>query len=248
MGVVATVAGGIPSAIGASAQAPRSATSTATSVPSAAAPSATPTASTSSSSVGTAPQPTPGPEPIGNRTSGYHLGKSVEDPARENATTIVYANPDGSYTSDDFDTAVNYQDPATGQCQRIHPALTTGAEAGIHNTAGPVQETFVTSTSDTDLLTLAKGGDIAVLGMPAGLAQSTGSVNGDTVTFANVAPNLSVDTKKKELISNYANGGSGWALEGEPERVNVHDFKDPALGEYAKATPYKIYDLANNEG
>lgn len=61
-------------------------------------------------------------------------------------------------------------------------------------------------------------------------------------------PVISVDTKKKELIGNYANGGAEWALEGEPERVNVHDFKDPALGEYAKAIPYGIYDLANNEG
>ncbi len=28
----------------------------------------------------------------------------------------------------------------------------------------------------------------------------------------------------------------------------MHDFKDPALGEYAKAIPYGVYDLANNEG
>ena len=35
---------------------------------------------------------------------------------------------------------------------------------------------------------------------------------------------------------------------GEPERINVHDFADPALGEYAKAIPYGIYDVANNEG
>ena len=61
-------------------------------------------------------------------------------------------------------------------------------------------------------------------------------------------PVISVDTKKKELLGNYANGGAEWAPEGEPERVNVHDFKDPALGEYAKAIPYGIYDLANNEG
>ncbi len=58
-------------------------------------------------------------------------------------------------------------------------------------------------------------------------------------------PVISVDTKKKELIGDYANGGSEWALEGDPERVQVHDFGDPALG---KAIPYGIYDLANNEG
>lgn len=61
-------------------------------------------------------------------------------------------------------------------------------------------------------------------------------------------PVISVDTKKKELIGDFANGGSEWALSGSPERVNVHDFKDPELGEYAKAIPYGVYDLANNEG
>ena len=61
-------------------------------------------------------------------------------------------------------------------------------------------------------------------------------------------PVISVDTKKKELLGDYANGGNEWSPEGEPERVQVHDFADPALGEHAKAIPYGIYDVANNEG
>ncbi|MEX1007666.1 MAG: ISAzo13 family transposase [Acidimicrobiia bacterium] len=61
-------------------------------------------------------------------------------------------------------------------------------------------------------------------------------------------PAISVDTKKKELIGDYANGGTEWAPEGKPTRVNVHDFADRALGEYAKAIPYGIYDVANDEG
>ena len=61
-------------------------------------------------------------------------------------------------------------------------------------------------------------------------------------------PVISVDTKKKELIGDYANGGREWAPEGEPERVQVHDFADRALGEHAKAIPYGIYDVANDEG
>ena len=61
-------------------------------------------------------------------------------------------------------------------------------------------------------------------------------------------PVISVDTKKKELIGDYANGGVEWFPAGEPERVRVHDFPDPALGEHTKAIPYGIYDLANNEG
>jgi len=61
-------------------------------------------------------------------------------------------------------------------------------------------------------------------------------------------PVISVDTKKKELIGDYANGGNEWAPGGEPERVQVHDFADRALGENAKAIPYGIYDVANDEG
>jgi hypothetical protein len=61
-------------------------------------------------------------------------------------------------------------------------------------------------------------------------------------------PAISVDTKKKELIGDYANGGAEWSPEGEPERVQVHDFADRKLGDYAKAIPYGIYDVANNEG
>ena len=61
-------------------------------------------------------------------------------------------------------------------------------------------------------------------------------------------PVISVDTKKKELIGHYANGGKDWRPVGDPERVNVHDFADRALGEYAKAIPYGIYDIGNDEG
>lgn len=61
-------------------------------------------------------------------------------------------------------------------------------------------------------------------------------------------PVISVDTKKKELIGRYANGGSEWQPAGEPEEVNDHDFPDRALGEFAKAIPYGVYDVGNDEG
>jgi transposase len=61
-------------------------------------------------------------------------------------------------------------------------------------------------------------------------------------------PVISVDTKKKELIGNYANGGREWQPAGEPDEVNVHDFADRVLGEHAKAIPYGVYDTVNNEG
>ena len=61
-------------------------------------------------------------------------------------------------------------------------------------------------------------------------------------------PVVSVDTKKKELIGNYANGGREWRPAGDRLQVNGHDFPDPALGEYPKAIPYGVYDIANNEG
>jgi transposase len=61
-------------------------------------------------------------------------------------------------------------------------------------------------------------------------------------------PVISVDTKKKELLGNYSNGGREWQPGGEPQRVNVHDFADRALGEFTKAIPYGVYDVGNDEG
>jgi hypothetical protein len=58
-------------------------------------------------------------------------------------------------------------------------------------------------------------------------------------------PVVSVDTKKKELVGRYANGGAEWQPAGEPERVGVHDFPDKELG---KAIPYGVYDLGANAG
>jgi hypothetical protein len=59
------------------------------------------------------------------------------------------------------------------------------------------------------------------------------------------APVVSVDTKKKELVGDYKNGGREWMPQGRPERVQVHDFPDPKVG---KAIPYGIYDLAADTG
>ena len=58
-------------------------------------------------------------------------------------------------------------------------------------------------------------------------------------------PAISVDTKKKELVGDFKNGGREWRPTGQPVPVRVHDFLDPELG---KAIPYGVYDLANNEG
>jgi hypothetical protein len=58
-------------------------------------------------------------------------------------------------------------------------------------------------------------------------------------------PAISVDTKKKELVGDFKNGGREWRPQGTPELVRTHDFKDKQLG---KAIPYGIYDLANDEG
>ena len=58
-------------------------------------------------------------------------------------------------------------------------------------------------------------------------------------------PVISVDTKKKELIGNYKNGGRELAATGAPILVNTHDFPDQELG---KAVPYGIYDVGRDEG
>jgi Rhodopirellula transposase DDE domain len=58
-------------------------------------------------------------------------------------------------------------------------------------------------------------------------------------------PVISVDSKKKENVGEYANVGKEWELQGEPTRVGVHDFPDPEMG---KAIPYGVLDVGANEG
>jgi hypothetical protein len=58
-------------------------------------------------------------------------------------------------------------------------------------------------------------------------------------------PVISVDTKKKELVGNYANAGRQWRRRGAVVRVNGHDFPGP---EVPRAYPYGIYDVGRNEG
>lgn len=58
-------------------------------------------------------------------------------------------------------------------------------------------------------------------------------------------PVISVDTKKKELVGEFKNGGREWMPQGEPDEVQVHDFLDPKLG---RAIPYGVYDIGNNQG
>jgi len=58
-------------------------------------------------------------------------------------------------------------------------------------------------------------------------------------------PVVSVDTKKKELVGDFKNGGKEWRPKGVPERVRVYDFVDKTLG---KANPYGVYDPVANVG
>ena len=58
-------------------------------------------------------------------------------------------------------------------------------------------------------------------------------------------PVISVDTKKKELLGNYDNGGRQWLPAKKPVKVNGHDFPSPDV---PRAYPYGIYDLARNTG
>lgn len=58
-------------------------------------------------------------------------------------------------------------------------------------------------------------------------------------------PVVSVDTKKKELVGDFKNGGREWRPKGDPEQVRVYDFVDKTLG---KANPYGVYDPTANVG
>jgi hypothetical protein len=71
-------------------------------------------------------------------------------------------------------------------------------------------------------------------------------INGQATAFLKGnRPVVSVDTKKKELVGDFKNGGREWRPGGHPQEVRVHDFMDKDLG---KIAPYGVYDLANNVG
>ena len=58
-------------------------------------------------------------------------------------------------------------------------------------------------------------------------------------------PVISVDTKHRELVGGFKNGGREWAPKGRPVEVDMHDFPSQADG---VAIPHGVYDLARNEG
>jgi hypothetical protein len=71
-------------------------------------------------------------------------------------------------------------------------------------------------------------------------------INDEVVRFQRRRqPVISVDTKKKELVGDFKNGGREWRPQGTPEEVRVHDFQDKNLG---KVIPYGVYDIFNNQG
>jgi hypothetical protein len=71
-------------------------------------------------------------------------------------------------------------------------------------------------------------------------------VNAQAVKFLAAGdPVISVDTKKRELVGQFKNGGREWEPVGEPAEVDVHDFPGDAVG---VALPYGIYDMAANTG
>jgi hypothetical protein len=71
-------------------------------------------------------------------------------------------------------------------------------------------------------------------------------INAQVQTFqARGQPVVSVDTKKKELVGDFKNGGREWQPQGQPELVRAYDFVDKGLG---KGIPYGVYDPTANVG
>ncbi|HUK69759.1 MAG TPA: ISAzo13 family transposase [Streptosporangiaceae bacterium] len=58
-------------------------------------------------------------------------------------------------------------------------------------------------------------------------------------------PVISVDTKKKELVGEFRNGGREWRPKGQPVATRTHDFPEDSMG---KAVPYGVYDITGNAG
>jgi transposase len=57
-------------------------------------------------------------------------------------------------------------------------------------------------------------------------------------------PVISVDTKKKELVGAFKNGGKEFRPKGDPEPVLVHDF----VTDLGRVNPYGVYDVGQNAG
>lgn len=71
-------------------------------------------------------------------------------------------------------------------------------------------------------------------------------INQKIKEFQNASqPAISVDTKKKELVGDFKNGGRELRPKGDPQAVRVHDFLIPELG---KVAPYGVYDITANTG
>jgi transposase len=64
-------------------------------------------------------------------------------------------------------------------------------------------------------------------------------------SIATGQPAISIDTKKKELVGEFANRGREWRAKGQPVKTLTHDFPSDAKG---KAIPFGVYDIAANEG
>ena len=71
-------------------------------------------------------------------------------------------------------------------------------------------------------------------------------INNKCAEFIKIGePVISVDTKKKELIGNFKNGGAEYKKNKNPTKVFDHDFP---LAELGKVAPYGVYDISRNEG
>jgi hypothetical protein len=71
-------------------------------------------------------------------------------------------------------------------------------------------------------------------------------VNTTAVAFLTAGdPVIGVDTKKRELVGGFKNGGREWEPVGQPTEVDVHDFPGDAVG---VALPYGVYDMGTNTG
>jgi hypothetical protein len=83
--------------------------------------------------------------------------------------------------------------------------------------------------------------------LPSGIetSESGFETKAGALTWGRDQEAISVDTKKKELVGEFRNGGREWRPGGEPARVSTHDFPDLELG---KAIPYGVYDVAANAG
>ncbi|SFQ99982.1 RHS repeat-associated core domain-containing protein [Lentzea waywayandensis] len=135
-------------------------------------------------------------EPPLTEVKGFDEKASAEQPARRSEYERVYANPDGSETTEFSTSKLNYRGK-DGTWTPIDPTLVDDQGKGWRNAAGEVGLRFAGRSDAADLVTLTVDDDHSVSYTLAGAAASTPQVDGATIVYPGVAPKVDLKLESR---------------------------------------------------